>query len=75
MPAMSIISVVEPNGVLVPVEALESIGLQIGDSVDMSLEDGRLILRPVADARRQQQIDDITRDVFERRKDAYQRLA
>jgi antitoxin component of MazEF toxin-antitoxin module len=75
MPELPIVSVVEPGGVTVPADVLKAIGLEIGDSVDVSIGDGQLILRPSTDARRRQQMDGITRDVFERREDAYRRLA
>jgi antitoxin component of MazEF toxin-antitoxin module len=75
MSHMPILSTVGSEGVLVPVRALESIGLQIGDRVDVTLGDGQLVLRPAADATRQQRIDEITREVFDRRKSAYERLA
>jgi len=45
------------------------------DEVNVTVGERQLILRPAGDSARQQQIEAITRDVFERRKDAYERLA
>ncbi len=61
--------------VVIPAEMLEAAGLRIGDVVDVTLSDRQLILRPSEDATRRQQIEEITREVLERRRDAYQRLA
>jgi len=75
MPETPIISVVSSGGVIVPVDVLEAIGLRVGDEVNVTVGERQLILRPAGDSARQQQIEAITRDVFERRKDAYERLA
>jgi antitoxin MazE len=39
-------------GVIIPKSVLTELGLSAGDSMDMRLEDGRLILAPVQQARR-----------------------
>jgi antitoxin component of MazEF toxin-antitoxin module len=70
-----LVSVVESAGVIVPVEILEAIGLRVGDRVIVSLGDRELFLRPATAKNSERDIEANTRDVFERRKDAYERLA
>jgi antitoxin component of MazEF toxin-antitoxin module len=75
MSDMPLVSVVESKGVVLPVDVLEAIGLRVGDRVNVSLGDRALILRPAAVTDSKRDIEQITRDVFDRRKDAYERLA
>jgi antitoxin component of MazEF toxin-antitoxin module len=75
MPQLTIVSHGDSAAVVLPPSLLESIGLRVGDVLEATLADRQLILRPVEDAARRQQLQAITRDVFERRRDAYQRLA
>ncbi len=75
MPQLPIVSLGDTAAVVLPPEVLESIGLRVGDLVDVALGDRQLILRPAGDAARRQQIETITQEVFERRRDAYHRLA
>ncbi len=74
MAQLSIISFGESAGIVIPTEMLESAGLRIGDVVDVTLSDRQLILRPSQDVARRQQLEAITQVIFERRRDAYQRL-
>jgi antitoxin component of MazEF toxin-antitoxin module len=60
--------------VVLPTAVLESIGLRIGDVLEATLDEGQLILRPVEDSARRQRLEEITQEVVERRRDAYQRL-
>jgi antitoxin component of MazEF toxin-antitoxin module len=75
MSDMPLVSVVESEGVVVPVDVLEAIGLRVGDRVNVSLGHRELILRPAAATEGKRDIEEVSRDVFERRKDAYKRLA
>jgi antitoxin component of MazEF toxin-antitoxin module len=75
MTQLSIIQHGDAAAVVIPATLLEAAGLKIGDVVDVTLSDRQLILRPSDDAARRQRIDEITREVLERRRDAYQRLA
>jgi antitoxin component of MazEF toxin-antitoxin module len=75
MPQLPIVSLGDSGGVLLPAEMLEALGLRIGDTVEVTLSDRQLILRPVEDATRRQLVEAITKEVFDRRRDAYQRLA
>ena len=54
---------------------LDKIGIDIGDTVDISIVDRTLILRPLDEVERTQKIDAVTKSVFKRRKSAYERLA
>jgi antitoxin component of MazEF toxin-antitoxin module len=75
MPQLTIIPHGNSAAVVLPAAFLESIGLRVGDVLEATLDERQLILRPVEDAARQQLVQEITRDLFERRRDAYQRLA
>ena len=65
----------ESGAVVLPASVLESIGLRIGDVLEATLSDRQLILRHTEDSTRQQLLETITQDVFDRRQDAYRRLA
>ncbi|MGA9997764.1 MAG: AbrB/MazE/SpoVT family DNA-binding domain-containing protein [Pyrinomonadaceae bacterium] len=58
-----------------PQEILDMIGVNDGDEVDVSVVDRTLILRPLDEAERAQKIEATTREVFERRRSAYEELA
>jgi antitoxin component of MazEF toxin-antitoxin module len=71
--------IIVPHGdsaaVVLPTSVLESIGARVGDVLEAMPGGGQLILRPVGDPSRQESIEEITHDVFNQRRDAYQRLA
>ena len=75
MPQLTIVAHGDSAAVVLPVEVLESVGLRIGDVVDVTLGDRQLILRPAEDAVRRRLFEEITQEVFEQRRDAYERLA
>jgi len=75
MPQLTVVSHGDGAAVIFPKAVLESIGLQIGDAIDVTIEDRTLILQSVADAERRRLMADLTKDVLDRRSDAYQRLA
>jgi antitoxin component of MazEF toxin-antitoxin module len=75
MTQLSIVPHGDAAAVVIPAEVLEAAGLRIGDVLDITLRDRQLILQPSEDALRRQKIEDISREVLERRRDAYQRLA
>ena len=60
---------------LLPEEILNSLGLNIGDEVNINVVDNKLILRALDDLEREQKLQTITDDLFERRQSAYQQLA
>jgi antitoxin component of MazEF toxin-antitoxin module len=75
MSQVTIVSFGESAAVVLPHEILQSLGLRIGDVLDATLSDRQLILRPPEDATHRQRMDEITSEVFDQRRDAYQRLA
>ena len=75
MAQLTIVPHGDSGAIVLPITLLKSIGVNVGDVVDVTLVERQLILRPVDDADRGQLIQDITRDVFEQRQDAYERLA
>ena len=75
MSQVPIVPLGESAAVVLPASVLEAMGLRIGDVVEVTLAERQLILRPVQDAGRRQQFEEITQEVFEQRRDAYQRLA
>jgi antitoxin component of MazEF toxin-antitoxin module len=75
MPQLTIVPHGDAAAVVLPAELLDSVGLHVGDVVDVTLGDRQLILRPGPDAARRALVEEVTHEVFERRRDAYQRLA
>ncbi|HJT78763.1 MAG TPA: AbrB/MazE/SpoVT family DNA-binding domain-containing protein [Gemmataceae bacterium] len=75
MPQLTLVPHGDSAAVILPAALLESVGLRVGDVVEVTLGDRELILRPAEDAARRKLLETITDEVFERRKDAYQRLA
>lgn len=75
MPQLTIIPHGDSAAVILPAAILESVGLRVGDVVEVTLGDRELILRSAEDAARSKLLETITEEVFERRGDAYQRLA
>jgi antitoxin component of MazEF toxin-antitoxin module len=60
---------------LLPKDVLDKLGIAIGDEVEISLVDRTLILQPLDEADRAQQLRALTKSVFARRYSAYTRLA
>ena len=75
MPQLTVVSHGDAAAVVLSKTVLESVGLQIGDTLDLTVGDGQLILRPANDAERRRLMADLTEEVLKRRSDAYQRLA
>ena len=69
------VSLGDAGAIVLPATILESLGIRAGDTVEVQLGDRQLILRTVEEAARRQRFEAITQEVFERRRDAYQRLA
>ena len=61
--------------VVLPRKMLESLGLGVGDTLNASVIDRQLILRPLDDEERRHLLTELTKEVLDRRGDAYQRLA
>jgi antitoxin component of MazEF toxin-antitoxin module len=60
---------------LLPKEVLDKLVITIGDEVELSLIDRTLMLQPLDEADRAQQLAAITKSVFARRQHAYTQLA
>ena len=62
--------------VLISPEILEQMGVQIGDEVDVAVADNTLVVRRVdEESRPERTLEEIIDGIFERRADAYRRLA
>ena len=70
-----ITAVGETAALLLPKEVLAKLGIAIGDEVELSLIDRTLLLQPLDEAARGQQLAAITNRVFARRQSAYTQLA
>src|SRR6266508_3880689 len=70
-----ITAVGETAALLLPKEVLDKLGIAIGDEVELSLIDRTLMLQPLDEAARGQQLAAITTIVFARRQSAYTQLA
>ena len=70
-----ITAVGETAALLLPKEVLDKLGITIGDEVELSLIDRTLMLQPLDEAARGQQLAAITNTVFARRQRAYTQLA
>jgi antitoxin component of MazEF toxin-antitoxin module len=75
MSQLTIVPHGDAAAVILPASILRSFGLGIGDVLEATVGDQELVLRPIADAKRAESMKQITEEVFERRRDAYQRLA
>jgi antitoxin component of MazEF toxin-antitoxin module len=75
MTQLTIVNHGESAAVILPAAMLESIGLRIGDVLDATLRERQLILQPAEDVARREAFEETAKDVFEKRRDAYQRLA
>jgi len=75
MPQLIIVAHGDTAAVVLPASVLAATGLRVGDVVEATVGERELILRPGEDAARRRLLDEITHEVFERRRDAYQRLA
>ena len=65
----------ESAALLLSKEVLDKLGIAIGDEVEVSLIDRTLMLQPLDEADRAQQLEAITQTVFARRQRAYTQLA
>ena len=75
MSQLTVIPLGAGAAVVLPDAVIESVGLRIGDKLDLTVSDQQLILRPVEVHPPEARLAEITREVFEQRQDAYRRLA
>lgn len=60
---------------VIPQDILKQIGIGAGDKVEVAISDRALIVRPLEEAERDRKIAAATRDIFDRRREAYLKLA
>ena len=75
MPQLLIVPHGDSAAVVIPASVLKDIGLRIGDLLEVTVGDQQLFLRAVNPDSHQQKLITITQEVFDQRRDAYQRLA
>lgn len=61
--------------VLLAPEVLEQLGIKIGDELEITVEDSSLVLRPLNTTDRKSRMDAAMRELLERRREVYERLA
>ncbi|MGH9897923.1 MAG: AbrB/MazE/SpoVT family DNA-binding domain-containing protein [Pyrinomonadaceae bacterium] len=61
--------------VLLPKETLDALGVKVGDELNLSIDNGALILRPLEDTQRVEKLEGAIKSVFERRKSVFEELA
>ncbi len=65
----------DPAVLVIPQDILKQIGIGAGDKVEVAISDRALIVRPLEEAERDRKIAAATRDIFDRRREAYLKLA
>jgi len=75
MPRIPIKKVGNSAALLLTEEIMKLLAIHIGDEVDIRVKDRKLIIQASDDILREQKLKEVTNNVFERRKSAYQQLA
>ncbi len=70
-----ITSVGESAALLLSEEVLRTAGIHVGDEIMITAAHGSVILRPMEEVERKEQLNAALTDLLHRRKDAYERLA
>jgi antitoxin component of MazEF toxin-antitoxin module len=65
----------DPAELVISQDILKQIGVGAGDKVEVAVSDGAVIVRPLEEAERARKIAAATRDIFDRRRKAYLKLA
>jgi antitoxin component of MazEF toxin-antitoxin module len=65
----------EPAELVISQDILKQIGVGAGDKIEIAISDRALVVRPLEEAERERKIAAATRDIFDRRRDAYLKLA
>jgi len=65
----------DPAELVISQDILKQIGLGAGDKVELAISDRALIVRPLEEAERARKIAAAARDIFDRRREAYLKLA
>lgn len=70
-----IITIDDPAGFLLTPEMLQEIGVSTGDKIELTIVNRTLIVRSLDEAERARKIAAATKDIFDRRREAYRILA
>src|SRR5262245_11380657 len=65
----------DPAELVISQDILKQIGVGAGDKVEVAISDRAVIVRPLEEAERARKIAAATRDIFNRRREAYMKLA
>jgi antitoxin component of MazEF toxin-antitoxin module len=65
----------DPAELVISQDILKQIGVGAGDKVELAISDRALIVRPLEEAERARKIAAATSDIFDRRREAYLKLA
>jgi antitoxin component of MazEF toxin-antitoxin module len=65
----------DPAELIISQEILKQIGVGAGDQVEVAISDRAVIVRPLEEAERARKIAAATKDIFDRRREAYMKLA
>ncbi|HZS10228.1 MAG TPA: AbrB/MazE/SpoVT family DNA-binding domain-containing protein [Blastocatellia bacterium] len=56
-------------------ELMEKLGISIGDELELAVENRTLIVRPLDEVEREAKMDAAMKDLMERRREVYEKLA
>ncbi|MGH9834452.1 MAG: hypothetical protein ACREBD_24835 [Blastocatellia bacterium] len=65
----------DPAHLVISPEILKLIGVGVGDKVEVAVTDRAVVVRSLDEAERARKIAAATRDIFDRRREAYLKLA
>jgi antitoxin component of MazEF toxin-antitoxin module len=65
----------DPAELIISQEILKQIGVGAGDKIEIAISDRALVVRSLEEAERARKIAAATRDIFDRRREAYLKLA
>jgi antitoxin component of MazEF toxin-antitoxin module len=65
----------DPAELIISQEILKQIGVGAGDKIEIAISDRSVVVRPLEEAERARKIAAATREIFDRRRDAYLELA
>jgi antitoxin component of MazEF toxin-antitoxin module len=65
----------DPAELIISQEILKQIGVGAGDKIEIAISDRALVVRSLEEAERARKIAAATKDIFNRRRDAYLKLA
>jgi antitoxin component of MazEF toxin-antitoxin module len=75
MTQQQIIAIGSSLALPLPPEVLAALGIHAGDAVNVSVVGRQMVVEPAAGADRQERFQAVIDDIFERRRNAYQKLA